>query len=186
MSSSISQESPFANKYSIFHTFSVPRGAGTRSLRSSLNTAVSIDSPPSFKIKHVPVITDDLKTEQFAKGYHTLTKEDAILFSSPSSVVLQEKLKFDYQDFNFKGNRNDFDFSTLRPSHIVDLLADKRPDVKSRSPFFSTYQNKLKKEGFGLNRGLFTVDSNQRYQIPRYKEGIEDNLGRRISKVSKH
>ncbi|CAG9335661.1 unnamed protein product [Blepharisma stoltei] len=186
MSFSISHDSPFATAYSSFHTFSSPRGVGTKNLKSRLNTAVSPDSPKDFQMKHVPIITGELKAEELSRGYHTMTSYDALHLSPPATVVAQEKRKFNYQDFNIKGHRNDFDFSTLKPSHLCDLLADKRPDVKNKSPFYSTYESKLKHDGFGLNRGVFTVNSNQSYRVQRFSENLQSSLEDRLRKTAKH
>ncbi|CAG9309938.1 unnamed protein product [Blepharisma stoltei] len=186
MSFSISQESPFATNYSSFHNFSPPKGYGTKSLKAKMSTAISPDSPKSFQLKHVPVVTNELKAEELSKGYYTMNSSDALKLYPPSSIITQEKRKFNYQDFNTKGHRNDFDFSTLKPSHLCDLLADKRPDVKNKSPFYSVYENQLKHDGFGLNRGPFTVDSNQSYRVQRFSEKLQSTLEERLRRTEKH
>ena len=59
-----------------------------------------------------------------------------------------------------------FDYSSLKPSQVLDLLANHAPSLQQSSRFLTQYKELLS-EGFGKSRGEFTVEAMQT-SVPRH------------------
>jgi hypothetical protein len=153
-----SLDSPF----SPFGTMSVK--AKTKVLKQKLCGGISLETPTYFHLKHITVLDPKSRTEELLKGYKPAAATDYKLIYHPE-LVSQDKKYFAYEDFLSNGGKKIFDYSTLKPSNLIDLLADKRPEFKMSSNFYKRYNDKLSKDGFGLTRGIFTVESNQRFKF---------------------
>ncbi|OMJ71253.1 hypothetical protein SteCoe_30597 [Stentor coeruleus] len=136
----------------------------TRVLKQKLCGGVSAESPTYFHLKYIDILDQRSRTQELFKGYKLKEKNDYQLVSHPDQVPQQKKY-FNYVDYNMDKNAKVFDYASIRPSDLIDLLADKRPDFKKKSLFYSKYNEKLKKEGFGLSRGIFTVASNNEHKF---------------------
>ena len=133
----------------------------TKILKQKLCGGISAGSPTYFHLKYIDILDEKSRTQELLKGLKHTDKSDYKLFHHPE-LVYQDKKYFNYEDFKSNGGKKVFDYSTLKPSDLIDLLADKRPDFKKRSMFYTKYSDKLSRDGFGLTRGMFTVESNQR------------------------
>ena len=132
----------------------------TRILKQMLCGGISANSPTYFQLKYIDILDEKSRTQELLKGYKLAEKSDYKLIHHPE-LVHQDKKYFNYEDFKYNGGKNAFDYSTMKSSDLIDLLADKRPDLKKNSKFYTKYSDKLSKDGFGLTRGMFTLESNQ-------------------------
>ena len=133
----------------------------TKTIKQKLSGGVSIESPTYFHLRYIDILDQKSRTQELFKGYKRQETSDYKLVIHPE-LIPQEKKYFNYEDFRSNGGKKVFDYSTFKPSTLIDLLADKRPEFKQSSNFYKNYQEKLKNDGFGLSRGIFTIESNQR------------------------
>lgn len=150
-----SPDSPFVR-----NTISAFSGK-TKTLKSKLCGGVSANSPSYFHLRYIDILDEKSRTQELLKGYKLAEKNDFKLTHHPE-LFLQDKKYFTYEDFKSNGGKNVFDYSSVKMSNLIDLLADKRPDFKKKSMFYKKYNEKLGKDGFGLTRGMFTLESNSR------------------------
>jgi hypothetical protein len=142
------------------------KAQNTKIIKQKLCGGISEASPTYFHIQHATVLDPMSRTQELLKGYNLKETSDFKLVRHPELEV-QEKKYFAYEDY--KSNRmigqRPFDYATMKPSNLIDLLADKRPEFKMSSNFYKKYKERLAKEGFGLTRGIFTIESNQRHKF---------------------
>ena len=95
-----------------------------------------------------------------------------IKYSSAKNVDFFNKNRLNYQ---FKRNivnckpifhyedlkRGTIDYHSISPSKQIDLNAEQAPSIRNSQSFYKEYSNKLA-HGFGLQRGEFTVQANQK------------------------
>ena len=136
----------------------------TKVIKQKLCGGISAETPSYFQLKYADVLDNKSRTLELFKGYNISEKNDYKLVRHPE-LIPQDRKYFNYEDFKSNGSKTIFDYSTLKPSNLIDLLADKRPDFKKTSMFYKRYDDQLKNNGFGLTRGMFTIESNQRYKF---------------------
>mmetsp|Transcript_167 Transcript_167/g.308 ORF Transcript_167/g.308 Transcript_167/m.308 type:complete len:251 (-) Transcript_167:765-1517(-) len=149
----------------IYHPNKFNKKCSNRVLKPNLRSGVSPDLPDEFKLSQVPVLNSQIRAQELA-----------CTVPSRSPLLTQNKRTFDYQDYNISNNANAFDISSMKPSHINDLLNDKRPDVRMKSPFYSNYLKHLETGGFARTRGICTVYANQPYTIKRTDQQVAKAL----------
>jgi len=140
-------------------------------LKPKLRSGVSFDSPKSFQLNHVPLLSPSNKASELFKGTKLSLKD---YFPSGFSEVTQNKPTLTYQDSK-SGN---FDFNTLKLAQSVDFAAETRPLIRARSGFHTEYINKLN-SGFGRTRGICTANSNQA-KITRTNFSKLNSLDRKV------
>lgn len=150
--------------------------------KQKLCNGVSAESPTYFQLKYTNVLNQNLRTQELFKGYRNQEKNDYKLVYHPSQVPQLTK-SFNYNDFNTDKNSKVFDYTSIRPSETIDLLADKRPDFKSNSLYYKKYHERLKREGFGLTRGIFTIESNNKHKFVSNPVGKMINLSLSMPKI---
>lgn len=148
-----------------FKPYGIPRGySSQRIIKQKLCGGISKDSPSYFHINHINILDEKNRTQELFKGYKMKEKTDFKLISHPE-LIPQEKRLFDYEDFKMNKGSKIFDYSSMKPSNLIDLMADKRPNFKKTSNFYVKYNEELDKNGFRRNRGIFTIESNQRHKF---------------------
>lgn len=148
-----------------FKINSLPRAISSQKvLKQKLCGGISKDSPSYFQINHINILDEKNRTQELFKGYKVQEKNDYKLVHHPG-LIPQEKRLFDYEDFKMNKGKKVFDYSSMKPSNLIDLMADKRPNFKKSSNFYVKYNEELDKNGFRRNRGIFTIESNQRHKF---------------------
>lgn len=73
------------------------------------------------------MLTPEVRNKELLKFNHTLR-------SSPDRMAFSNTLKTfkvsDGKAFAYQDSKADFDYFSLKPSNLMDLLYDQRPDVK--------------------------------------------------------
>lgn len=136
----------------------------TRVLKQKLCGGVSEASPSYFHLNHINVLDEKNRTQELFKGYKVSEKNDLKLVTHPE-LVPQEKKLFEYEDYKMNSGLKVFDYSSMKPSNLIDMMADKRPFFKSSSNYYQKYNEELNKNGFRRTRGIFTIESNQRHKF---------------------
>jgi len=121
-----------------------------RSLSPLLRDAQSPDSP--FCLPLVPILDSTARNSEFQKRS-----------KSPGRFLNELKMNtptyhspFTYEDHNSQG----LDLASVRPSQVLDAVADSGLRLRSKSPFAVRYGMQLERSGFGAQRGEFTVVAN--------------------------
>ncbi|OMJ65709.1 hypothetical protein SteCoe_37750 [Stentor coeruleus] len=150
--------------------------------KQKLCNGVSAESPTYFQLKYTNVLDQKSRTQELFKGYKTQDKNDYKLVYHPSQVP-QLKKSFNYKDYNTDKNSKVFDYASIRPSETIDLLADKRPEFKSKSLYYKKYHERLNGGGFGITRGIFTIESNNKHKFVSKTMGKMLNLSLSLPKI---
>ena len=149
LSSGVSEDLPLYLKSK--YTVSNPIGHKTRPLtmlKPILRQGVSSDSPIFFQINHVGVVDDKVRKREISGNEECSER----FLSNLKQNTLNFKPKFEYSDSQL----SKFDYHSLKPSKIIDLIADKSPKIKNQTQFRIEFDKQLKK-GFGISRGQFTL-----------------------------
>lgn len=121
-----------------------------RSLSPILRGADSSDAP--FIMPYVPVldpVTRNSEYEKRSKSPGRFTNQLKMLTPTPHPA-------FTYEDHSSVSP----DLASIRPSQVLDAVADSGLRLRSKSPFARKYQKQLQTCGFGAQRGVFTVLAN--------------------------
>lgn len=121
-----------------------------RSLSPLLRDAESPDAP--FCLPLVPTLDSTARNSEFKKRS-----------KSPGRFLNELKMNtptyhspFTYEDQNSQAP----DLASVRPSQVLDAVADSGLRLRRKSPFAARYGQQLERSGFGAQRGEFTVVAN--------------------------
>lgn len=117
--------------------------------------------------------------------HNSKDQDSAFFLNNRKTEHLKEKSKFEYQDFNFKKTQWTYDLNSLSPSHLLDILADKRPMIKYKSPYYKKYNEILNNQGFKRSQGMFTFQAGHKQQITRTNSESMRNLNSQVESLQK-
>ena len=149
----------------------IPPKKPLKTVKPILRQGVSSDSPLFFQLDHVAIVNNSLRNKEISGK----DREPGRFLSSLKQNNLNFKPKFDYSDSQLC----QFDYHCLKPSKIIDLVADKSPKTKNSTQFCVEF-NKYLTKGFGKSRGQCTLESMQP-NVPRYQLGQIDVLKNRLN-----
>ncbi|CAG9315392.1 unnamed protein product [Blepharisma stoltei] len=175
---SISPDAPtfFHIPHTKYHSISPPPGIGPKVLCPALTYGMSPENP--LQTSKSTLLKSDLRRSEILKHSPNLAKnaDTANFLNNRKIDHLKEKAKFEYQDFTFKDTKWTYDLFSLRPTDLLDLLADKRPNIKYQAPYYKKYHEALNKSEFHKASGAFTFQVEHKQPITRTGSDSMKNL----------
>jgi hypothetical protein len=123
-----------------------------------------LDDLPQGKLKRPHLtygVSEDLP-EMLMTKYSSVRRD---LPQSPASRRV--KPKFAYSEFAFFGDKEVFDYSSVKPSLSIDMRNSYRNDVQLKSPYFKEYRKALGTLGFSRKEGMCSGLARLSSQIPK-------------------
>ena len=143
-----------------------------KNLKTPLTQGISEEAPDFFKVPRATVVTSSNKK---------------ILFNSENDRFILDLKKFqaspsrNFQYSDYKSCKYDYD--SISCTKNIDLIADRRPQLRKTGEFSKLYEKYLEK-GFGIIRGEFTVEYTNP-KIVRNHSGKTKTLEQILRKTSR-